>query len=203
MTEANNALSTTSHLPNLDEAADPGAPKPTHKLDVNSVILTLIPLVVTYNATRNSAQTYHQNITTTGGRTDEYTKPRYAQSYTDPEDRIFKKLFFGNVKEIGYREKESFGICIYPSSTQGTYAAPFIALLGCIGNWPYSVNIMATFELQGIEYEWKWYATDVAHAMAIAGLTQRVHGRTDPNADEDHDFTPLLSAEDGSQLIQS
>jgi hypothetical protein len=44
---------------------------------------------------------------------------------------------------------------------------------------------MATFELQGIKYEWKWYATDVAHAMAIAGLTQRVHGRTDPNADED------------------
>ena len=115
MTEANNALSTTSHLPNLDEAADLGAPKPTHKLDVNLVILTLILLVVTYNATRNSKQTYHQNITTTGGRTDEYTKPRYAQSYTDPEDRIFKKLFFGNVKEIGYREKEYFGI--YPSST--------------------------------------------------------------------------------------
>ena len=76
MTEANNALSTTSHLPNLDEAADPGAPKPTHKLDVNLVILTLILLVVTYNATRNSNQTYHQNITTTGGRTGEYTKPR-------------------------------------------------------------------------------------------------------------------------------
>ena len=51
---------------------------------------------------------------------------------------------------------------------------------------------MATFELQGIEYEWKWCATDVAHAMAIAGLTQRVHGRTDPNADEDHDFTSLI-----------
>ena len=72
MTEANNALSTTSHLPNFDEAADPGAPKPTDKLDVNSVILTLILLVVTYNATRNSAHTYHQDITTTGGRTDEY-----------------------------------------------------------------------------------------------------------------------------------
>jgi hypothetical protein len=51
---------------------------------------------------------------------------------------------------------------------------------------------MATFELQGIKYEWKWYATDVAHAMAIAGLTQRVHGRTDPNADEDYDFTSLI-----------
>jgi hypothetical protein len=54
------------------------------------------------------------------------------------------------------------------------------------------VDITATFELQGIEYEWKWYATDVAHAMAIAGLTQRVHGRTDPNADDDYDFTSLI-----------
>jgi hypothetical protein len=53
------------------------------------------------------------------------------------------------------------------------------------------VDITATFELLGTEYEWKWYATDVAPAMAIAGLTERVHGRTDPSADNDHDFTPL------------
>ena len=58
MTEANNALSTTSHLPNLDEAADPDAPKLTHKLDVNSVILTLVLLIATYNATRNSVYTH-------------------------------------------------------------------------------------------------------------------------------------------------
>jgi hypothetical protein len=55
-----------------------------------------------------------------------------ATRYTDPEDRIFKKLFFGDVKDIGYRKKESFGM--YPSSTQGTCAAPFIALLGWTGN---------------------------------------------------------------------
>jgi hypothetical protein len=54
------------------------------------------------------------------------------------------------------------------------------------------VDITATFELQGTDYEWKWYATDVALAMAIAGLTERVHGRTDPSAADDYDFTPLI-----------
>jgi hypothetical protein len=93
MTEANNALSTTSHLPTFDDAANPGAPKPLHKLDANSIILILILLVVTYNATRNSVYTHNQNMTTTCGMIAEYAKPRYAQSYTDPEDRIFKKLF--------------------------------------------------------------------------------------------------------------
>jgi hypothetical protein len=33
---------------------------------------------------------------------------------------------------------------------------------------------------------------DVAHAMAIARFTERVHGRTDPNADDDYDFTSLI-----------
>jgi hypothetical protein len=54
------------------------------------------------------------------------------------------------------------------------------------------VDLTATFELQGTDNDWKWYATDVAHAMAIAGLTERVHGRTDPNADDDYDFTSLI-----------
>jgi hypothetical protein len=54
------------------------------------------------------------------------------------------------------------------------------------------VDITAAFILQGTEYEWRWCATDVAHAMAIARFTERVHGRTDPNADGDCDFTSLI-----------
>jgi hypothetical protein len=56
------ALSTASHLPTFDDAANPGAPKPLHKLDANSIILTLILLVVTYNATRNSVYTHNQSM---------------------------------------------------------------------------------------------------------------------------------------------
>ena len=74
----------------------------------------------------------------------DYAKPRYAQSYTGPEDRIFKPLFFGDMNEIGYRTKESFGI--YPSSDQDTLQ---VTLLGWTAYWPYSVDITATFELQG------------------------------------------------------
>jgi hypothetical protein len=81
MAEANNALSTASHLPNLNDVTPPDAPKPPHILDANSIILTLIPLAVTYNATRNSVYTHNQVImTTTCGMIAEYAKPRYAQS---------------------------------------------------------------------------------------------------------------------------
>jgi hypothetical protein len=105
MAEANNALSTASHLPTFDDAAPSDAPKPLHMLDANSIILTLIILAVTYNATINSVYTHNQVMTTTCGTIADYAKPRYAQSYTDPEDRIFKPLFFGDMKEIGYRKK--------------------------------------------------------------------------------------------------
>jgi hypothetical protein len=69
-------------------------------LDANSIILTLILLAVTYNATISSVYTH-----TTCGVIVDYAKPRYAQSYTDPDDRIFKPLFFGDMNEIGYRTK--------------------------------------------------------------------------------------------------
>ena len=55
--EANNAFDTASHLPALDDAAPLDASKPLPTLDANSIILILILLAVTYNATKSSANT--------------------------------------------------------------------------------------------------------------------------------------------------
>jgi hypothetical protein len=188
--DANNAFGTASYLPTLDDAAPLDASNPLPTPDANSIILVLILLVVTCNATKSSANTRNRIMTSTCAMIADYTKPQYAQSYTDHLDRIFKPIFVEDVNKLGYRTKDSFGIQL--SSTQGTCPAPYSALLGWLGYWPHSVDITATFILQGIEYEWRWYATDVAHAMAIARFTERVHGRTDPNADGDYDFTSLI-----------
>jgi hypothetical protein len=89
--EANNAFGMASHMTTREDATLLDASQPSPTLDVNSLILILILLVVTYNVAKYSADTRNQLMKSTCATIADYTKPQYEQSYTDPLNRIFKQ----------------------------------------------------------------------------------------------------------------
>jgi hypothetical protein len=74
---------------------------------------------------------------------------------------MFKRIYVIDVEDVGYRDRESFGM------NAGNYDV-WSTLLGSSGFQPYSVDITAAFELQGIAYHWQFCAPTAAHMLWLS-----------------------------------